>query len=97
VEEFLDGRPLKEQAKARNKILLLQELGLEIQYPHARPLKDHKPLWELRPLPNRILYVAASGRRFILLHAFSKKRRRTPRKEIKIAEERWIDFQERDR
>lgn len=96
VEEFLDGLPLEEQTKAGNHIRLLGELGIAIKGPHAKPLKGHRPLWELRPIPNRIFYFAASGRRFILLHAFSKKKWQTPRKEIKTAERRREDFLGRD-
>jgi phage-related protein len=51
-------------------------------------------LWELRVvgrLQHRILYFAASERRLVLLHAFTKKTSRTSRTEIDIARRRVAD------
>jgi phage-related protein len=42
-----------------------------------------------------VLYFAASGRRLVLLHAFTKKTPRTPRGEIAMAERRLDDYQDR--
>jgi len=46
---------------------------------------------------HRTLYFAATGRRFVLLHAFTKKTQKTPPGEIDIAERRLADFEERER
>ena len=44
------------------------------------------PLWEMHPSNRdgiaRALYVAAQGRRVVVVRAFQKKTRRTPRREI---------------
>lgn len=42
--------------------------------PQARPLTAHKPLWELRPMPNRLIHVAISGKQLVFLHAFREKK-----------------------
>jgi phage-related protein len=58
--------------------------------PLARPLDS--PLWEMRASGRdgiaRGLYVAAHGRRLVVLRFFTKKTQRTPRREMDIALER---------
>jgi phage-related protein len=95
--EFINGLPVEERAKVYNCLRLLHEFGTRITTPHAKPVSGHKPLWELRPGANRLLYVAHTGRRFIVLHAFPKPRRKIPARELATAERRWADFLERER
>lgn len=52
-------------------------------------------IWELRPLDDRILFASFDGERFVLLHQFRKKTRRTPRREIEKAKREYKDFLER--
>jgi phage-related protein len=40
----------------------------------------------------RVLYCAAAGRRFILLHVFSKQTDKTSTREIAIAERRMAEY-----
>lgn len=40
----------------------------------------------------RVLYLAHTGKRFILLHGFVKKTGKTPSREIDIAEQRMQDY-----
>ena len=63
-------------------------VGLErVGAPHVRHLTG--PLWEMRLSGRdgiaRAIYVAASGRRVVVVRAFVKKTRRTPRREIRLA------------
>jgi phage-related protein len=99
----LDALPAKEQAEAARTIdpcacpaqdRLLQEFGIHLGMPHARPVIGHPKLWELRPGPNRIFYFAHVGRTFILLHAYRKKGRKAPEREIAIAERRLAELLE---
>ena len=64
--------------------------------PYVRHLTGK--LWELRissgRLDYRLLYFAHTGRRFVLLHAFSKKTQKTPRREIEIALRRMAELLE---
>ena len=55
-------------------------------------------LWELRILGEkslRFFYIAKTGRAFLLLHGFTKKKQKTAKKEIKIALGRLRDCQKR--
>jgi phage-related protein len=42
-----------------------------------------------------VLYIAISGRRFLLLHAFTKKTEQTPEREIRLAVDRLEDYRRR--
>ena len=69
---------------------LLQHIGPAVGAPHVKHLTGR--LWELRPSAHRVIYFLATGRRFVLLHAFGKKSNKTPRSEIATAERRMADF-----
>ena len=98
VEEFILGLPEKHQGRIAWTVELLKEYGLQLGMPYARHLRGQ--LWELRVSAGRaryrIIYSAHTGRRFILLHGFVKKTRRTPRQELVIAERRMAEFLERE-
>ncbi|MCK4763810.1 MAG: type II toxin-antitoxin system RelE/ParE family toxin [Candidatus Aminicenantes bacterium] len=84
--------------KSRNKILeameYLETFGLDLKEPYVKFLGDK--IFELRAKDHegiyRVLYFAASGRRFIMLNGFTKKTQKTPRKEIEIALKRKKEF-----
>jgi phage-related protein len=96
VSEFLAMLSKVERVEARNAFRLLQEFGTTLGMPHARPLTGHDKLWELRAGPNRLLYFAHIGRRFVILHGFRKKSQRTPIREIATAERRMANYLERE-
>jgi phage-related protein len=67
-------------------------------------LKDYtrkltKELYELKLYHSkrwvRIIYAFDQGRIIILLHGFTKKQKKTPKKEIKIAEQRLSAYKNR--
>lgn len=97
VEEFILGLPEKYQGRIAWTVELLKEYGLQLGMPYARHLRGR--LWELRisdgPAGYRIIYFTHTEQRFILLHGFSKKTRRTPRQELSTAERRMTEFLER--
>ncbi|MBL7065171.1 MAG: type II toxin-antitoxin system RelE/ParE family toxin [Anaerolineae bacterium] len=68
--------------------------------PHVRNIEGHRKLWELRvqvaKSAYRVFYFAHTGRRFVMLHAFLKKTRKTPRQEIAIAERRMEKMLEQE-
>ena len=97
VAESLNGLAQKDQAKVYNCLRLLGELGTKVGMPHARPISGHPPLWELRPGAIRVIYFAHTGRRFIILHAFRKTRRKTPSRHFTTAERRMAEFLEREK
>jgi len=66
--------------------------------PYVRHLQGK--LWELRArtrgVAYRLLYFFYTGRRIVFLHAFVKKTKKTPRREIDIAMRRLNDFLEQE-
>jgi len=96
VEEFLDRLPVVDRARADHTIGLLREFGLQLNLPYTRHLEGK--LWELRTSVGykeyRVIYFAFTGRRFVLLHAFSKKTPKTPKGELAVARARLADFLE---
>jgi phage-related protein len=94
VQEFIDSLPIREQAAIAHYIELLRMTGTLLTFPYVSKVTGHDNLWELRPKPNRLLYFAHTGRQFIILHAFRKKSKKTPRREIQTAERRMKRFLE---
>lgn len=94
VEEFMDSLEPKTRLKVIGAIELLEVFGLEGGYPHTKKLSGTN-LWEYRIIGSdniRIFYVAVTGKIFLILHGFKKKKQKTPAKEIKIAEERLQEY-----
>lgn len=94
VEEFFDSLDKKANLKIAHAFELLETFGLQGGYPHIKKLTGTM-LWEYRILGSdsiRILYVLITGRIFLILHGFKKKKQKTPVKEIKIAEERLQEY-----
>jgi phage-related protein len=93
VADFIDSLPIPGQAKVLRLIDLLADYGVLLKEPYTRQIKSK--LRELRITDRsgeiRILYFGISQRRIILLHAFNKRTRKTPGKEIEIAEKRMSD------
>lgn len=97
VEEFIRSLELKGQSKVRDVINLLRIYGTKLGLPHIKKLTG-TAFWEIRILGSdsiRILYIATTGKTFLLLHGFKKKKNKTPNKEIRIAEERLADHKSR--
>lgn len=94
VEEFFDSLEVKAKLKINHAIELLEAFGLAGGYPHVKKLTG-SDLWEYRILGAdsiRIFYVSMTGKTFLILHGFKKKKQKTPSKEIKIAEERLTEY-----
>lgn len=53
-------------------------------------------IWELRPIADRILFAAWIDGAFVLLHSFSKKTQKTPKREIEKAKRELADFKKRE-
>lgn len=90
VYEFIEGLPVKAQAKVSNTFDLLGKYGITLGLPHVKKVEGTE-LWELRMLGEdniRVFYVAVTGRKFLLLHGFVKKGQKTDKREIKIALQR---------
>lgn len=73
---------------------VLKTLGLSAGEPYIKHLEGE--IWELRPLRDRILFAAWRENRFVLLHYFTKKTQKTPRREIEQAIRNLNDLRERE-
>ncbi len=74
---------------------LLMEFGPDLRMPHSRAMG--KGLFELRPHGRegigRALYCYVKDARVIVLHAFVKKERTTPERDLAIARQRMKEVQ----
>ncbi len=90
VREWLLGVDENDRARALPAIELLADYGLRLGAPHTK--HGRSKIWELRIGSGcrdyRVLYFAAAGQTFVLLHAFLKKKPKTPRDELTAAERR---------
>lgn len=91
----LDGR-LKDISKIMHHIGLLQTFGHELIHIDKKAKIITKDIYELRPIPHRVLYFyhSKSGK-YVLLHSFEKKKDKTPLEEIKRAEKEMRDYEGR--
>ena len=79
--------------KINDYIQQLSKDGLSIGEPYIKRIDGD--IWELRPLRDRILFVAWDGKSFMLLHHFIKDTRKTPSREIEQAKRNLADIRER--
>ncbi len=91
--EFIESLEARGHAVVLRVLDLLREYGPRLSMPYARHIEGD--LWELRAGAGRLFYFLYIGRRFIVLHGYRKKSRKTPKKEIATAKRRMIDFLER--
>lgn len=93
----LTGRTDKDSRIKRNKIndyiQALSVYGTSAGEPYIKHLDG--AIWELRPLRDRILFVAWEGNSFVLLHVFMKQTQKTPQREIEKAKREFADLKER--
>lgn len=94
VKKYLMSLNAKQRSKILEAMEYLETFGTELREPFVKPLEEK--IYELRAKDSegiyRVLYFAAAGRRFIMLHGFTKKTKKTPRKEIEIALKRKKEF-----
>ncbi len=83
-----DALPLDVRATFERIVRLVQAFGLErVHEPYIKHIEG--PIWEMRLRGGdsiaRALYLTATGRRVVILRVFTKKTRKTPRREIELA------------
>ncbi len=99
IYEFINNLDAKAKTKVINTIDLLEHYGIRLGSPHTKKLVG-TDLWELRVLGQdniRVLYIAITGKNFLLLHGFSKKKQKTDKKEIEIALTRLKEYNSRSK
>jgi phage-related protein len=94
VEDFIKSMDEHTQDKFFYKKELLEHFGPNLRHPHTDSIGNG--LLELRFKGTegqlRVLFFFVRGKKIILLHAFLKKKPKTPSKEIKIAEQRMNEY-----
>ena len=95
IEEFLDSLASQQALKVSWVLQLIEELDVvPVQY--FKKLVNTDGIWEVR-VPSggnifRLLGFLERGNVVILTHGFQKKTQKTPKKEIKLAENRKKDY-----
>ena len=79
--------------KINDYIEVLIQYGTQAGEPYIKHLDGD--IWELRPLRDRILFVAWVNGSFVLLHHFMKQTQKTPAREIDKAKRELADLIER--
>lgn len=89
-----DGKDCRIRLKKIHEyVKYLSKVGIKAGEPYIKHLGGG--MWELRPLRDRILFVAWDGKSFLLLHMFVKKTQKTPVREIEQAKRNLADYRER--
>lgn len=96
VDSEIATMPADMQAAFLRLAERIEAVGLEhIREPHVKHLRGK--LWEMRfggrDGIGRAVYIAARGRRVVVLHAFVKKTRKTPRAVLELAERRAVEIE----
>ena len=79
--------------KIRDYVKALSQRGTQLGEPYVKHIDGD--IWELRPISDRIFFVAWTGNSFVLLHHFAKKTQKTPKREIEQAKRELTDWKER--
>ena len=79
--------------KINDYIEILSQYGTQAGEPYIKHLDGE--IWELRPLRDRILFVAWHNGSYVLLHSFMQKTQKTPAREIAQAKRELADRIER--
>jgi phage-related protein len=94
AEAWLRAQRPKAQARFARIFDLLEAHGTSVREPYVAHLRGK--IWEVRVeqvnVQHRLLYFAAPGRKFVILHGFAKQTQKTPAKEIEVAERRMQDY-----
>jgi phage-related protein len=95
VAEFLDSLPSKQAQKAAWVLRLIEELDI-VPASYLKKLIDTDEIWEVRVSSGndifRLLCFFDGQQLIVIDHAFQKKTQKTPKQDIKIAEERRKDY-----
>jgi len=97
IKEYLDSTNESVKSKILRQLKYVQEFGLTPPVPNLRKLTNTS-LWEARILGKdniRIICASLPNREIKILHIFSKKKPKTPQKEISLAVKRYKEVTQR--
>ena len=95
VDAGIAALPADMQAAFLRLAERIEAVGLErMGPPHVKHLQGK--LWEMRFGGRdgiaRAIYVTATGRRIVIVHAFVKKKQKTPRSALELAQQRATEI-----
>lgn len=98
IEQLRKDGKLDEIKKIQHHIFMLEEFGFSLPGINENAKKLEGNIYELRPMPNRVLYYYCDkNSKYILLHLFKKNRQKTPREEIEKAKREVSDYERMNR
>lgn len=96
VKEFIDRYDHRTRAKLLAVIEYLEHYGFHLETKYLHRMRGTKTLWELRIAyagnQYRIFLAKIGDKEIALLHAIVKKTQKVPRKEIDVAEKRFLEM-----
>lgn len=100
VREYIKNLSKKNDDKSKRTLKKIHEYfdilannGTRSGLPYVRHVEGE--IWELRPAQDRIFFAVWTGKSFVMLHQFTKKTPKTPKKELNTAKKRYKELQER--
>ncbi|MDR1564245.1 MAG: type II toxin-antitoxin system RelE/ParE family toxin [Oscillospiraceae bacterium] len=102
VEDFINTLTVKQAAKTKWEIDMLEQFGTALTMPYVRKIsgEKYKGLSELRIQfasdISRIFYFLPIGKQIVLLHGFVKKSQKTPSGELDMALKNMNDYLRRN-
>ena len=97
VENGILSMPPKIQARMIKLLELIEKHGANLGSPHTEPMGDG--LFEIRAKAQegigRSLYCYMKGRHIMVLHAFVKKGKKTPKPDLDLAKKRKAEVERR--
>ena len=98
VLDFIQGSDAA--AKLTWELDALEQLGFERGGGKIRPISGVRKLYELRVRSEkqfyRLFFFPVAGRRFVVVHGIVKKTKKTPKRDIQLAERRMVECQGRE-
>ena len=95
IEDFLDQLPAKSAKKVTWVLKLVEDLD-QVPSKYFKKLVNTQDLWEVRASAGsnifRLIGFFDGPNIVVVAHAFQKKTQKTPKRAIKIAEERKKDY-----
>lgn len=94
VKTYLDSLSIKPQVKVLRILQYIQEFGPVAVYQHTRRITGTL-FWEIRILGKdnlRLIYAIVIRNTILLLHGFTKKSGKIPKREIEIAFQRYKEW-----
>lgn len=96
VKDFLKSLPVADRNKVFYTLNMLKTTGIYLREPHSKKIDSENNLFELRSQFSnniqRIFYFHFTGKTFVLLHGFTKKTQKIPKKELELAIKRKQDY-----